>query len=86
MLAGESLGDKIAKQLFEELRTERKHRAAGLGTGGYERAFRRLRDFLVDGICPDEFRSASVGDVHPSEMRRVIGSVQFCPQTVGRRS
>ena len=61
------LADKVIRQLFAELRTARDRYAANQsGKDEYERALRRVIDYLVHGIWPDELKPVEDIGIRPT--------------------
>ena len=59
------LTQKVADRLLDELRAARNEYGADVSARGeYETALKRLNDFLVDGIWPDEFKPVGEDSSH----------------------
>ena len=56
------LNEKIKSQLLAELQCARDNHKAGIsGADEYSKALKRLNDFLVDGILPDDLKTTTNG-------------------------
>jgi hypothetical protein len=57
------LTHKVTDRLLEELRKARDGYAANASAAGeYEKALKRLNDFLIEGIWPEEFKPFGESD------------------------